>query len=463
MNGSITRKNGLCQNIKNLYYKGIDPNNFFPRCYDLSINIERDDFFEDFKLTKAISVLVKFNEIKDYKPKLDVLKTALNIVERKLPILLMQFENWNIKNQSLRQINDEEWSTLESEDNPITRNQPTRGKNIQSISVKNLNSQVKFPLLKSMNIKNNLMNAKVEKRENSKNPGTNIKEEEKKGDTEPLDKKLDAYREKVGEVVKKLSEKLPQFKLNGYRNIWIIKPGNLSRGRGIMVLNKLNQIIQQYNASNSIIVQKYIENPLIILSRKFDIRQWVLVTSINPLTIWLWEKPYLRFGAENYNIDKIDNIYSHLTNNSIAKHSENFKNTPIEGNMWEIEKFESFLKNLKGKECWTEIQNKFIRAIISSFDSARHQMKQRKNSHELFGYDFMIDEDLNVFLIEVNASPALDYSTKITEKLVKMMLNDYVELVIDNQTNMDRIDRVHNWRKIYQGQGVDKSYLPNIE
>lgn len=50
---------------------------------------------------------------------------------------------------------------------------------------------------------------------------------------------------------------------------------------------------------------------------------------------------------------------------------------------------------------------------------------------ELFGYDLMIDEDLNCWLIEVNSSPAMDYSTAVTERLVKMVLEDTIKVVVD--------------------------------
>ena len=50
---------------------------------------------------------------------------------------------------------------------------------------------------------------------------------------------------------------------------------------------------------------------------------------------------------------------------------------------------------------------------------------------EMFGYDIMIDEDFNCWLIEVNSSPAMDYSTAVTERLVQMVLEDTIKVVVD--------------------------------
>ena len=210
-----------------------------------------------------------------------------------------------------------------------------------------------------------------------------------------------------------------------------MKPSNLSRGRGVTCVDSLLPIEQSLSATNDsrVIVQKYIENPLIINQRKFDIRQWVLVTSLNPLTIWMWKEPYIRFGAEDYVMDDLNNIYSHLTNNSIAKHSAQFKKeTKFEGDIWTCYDFSNYL----GETKWKEIHEKIKNTVICSFYSAHHEIKHRENSHELYGYDFMIDEDFNVYLIEVNGSPALDYSTQITENAVKTMVKNLIEIVVDN-------------------------------
>lgn len=88
------------------------------------------------------------------------------------------------------------------------------------------------------------------------------------------------------------------------------------------------------------IAQKYIENPMIIKNRKFDLRVWVIVTDWNPLTVWMFKKPYVRFPAHDYTTDNIENNYAHLANNSIAKYANQVANKfEIEGNMLFLEDF----------------------------------------------------------------------------------------------------------------------------
>ena len=55
----------------------------------------------------------------------------------------------------------------------------------------------------------------------------------------------------------------------------------------------------------------------------------------------------------------------------------------------------------------------------------------KRGCFELFGFDLMVDTDLNMWLIEVNSSPAMDYSTPVTERLVKLVLEDAIKVIVD--------------------------------
>jgi len=53
---------------------------------------------------------------------------------------------------------------------------------------------------------------------------------------------------------------------------------------------------------------KYIENPMIVLGRKFDIRQWVVVTNWSPLKLFLYHQCYLRFSPKDYDDSKLHDM-----------------------------------------------------------------------------------------------------------------------------------------------------------
>jgi tubulin monoglycylase TTLL3/8 len=67
--------------------------------------------------------------------------------------------------------------------------------------------------------------------------------------------------------------------------------------------------------------------------------------------------------------------------------------------------------------------------IVWSIKSCEGHVIGKKGSAELVGYDFMIDENLNPWLIEINMSPSMDYSTPVTKKLVKLVLQDTAKII----------------------------------
>ena len=69
--------------------------------------------------------------------------------------------------------------------------------------------------------------------------------------------------------------------------------------------------------------------------------------------------------------------------------------------------------------------------VINTLSSVQDAFEYKRGCFELYGFDIMIDSDFNAWLIEVNSSPAMDYSTYVTEKLVKQCLEDTCKVVVD--------------------------------
>ncbi|GMH42565.1 hypothetical protein BSKO_10484 [Bryopsis sp. KO-2023] len=242
------------------------------------------------------------------------------------------------------------------------------------------------------------------------------------------------------EVLDSLSSFNVQDGMDGCGNIWILKPGGKSRGRGISCFNSLKHIRQGARLGSSgdgcahqWVIQKYIENPMIVHKRKFDIRQWVVVTSWDPLTIWFYDQCYVRFCAEDFSLRDIDNMFCHLSNNCVARRSKKFLTERVgEGNMWSNTSFSEHLQKRYGKDVWEEkLQPRIKQIVLYSLASAQESIIGRKNSHELYGYDFMVDENLETWLLEINCSPSLEHSTSVTSTLVKAMISDLVKVVWD--------------------------------
>ena len=98
---------------------------------------------------------------------------------------------------------------------------------------------------------------------------------------------------------------------------FILKPTASSCGRGIKVVSGQQKISNREETIASV----YIDIPLLINGKKFDMRMYVLVTSFHPLRIYFYNEGLARFATEDYSNDAnvLKNKFVHLTNFSINK------------------------------------------------------------------------------------------------------------------------------------------------
>lgn len=148
------------------------------------------------------------------------------------------------------------------------------------------------------------------------------------------------------------------------RNVWIIKPGEYSnRGCGIQVLHDFNEIKQMVSNSSkgarTYIVQKYIEKPLLINKRKFDIRMYGLMTSINGIIKgYFYEEGYIRTSSKEYTLKNLANRAIHLTNDAVQKKYEDYGKYES-GNKISLPDFQKYLEST-----FPELDIDFYRDIL---------------------------------------------------------------------------------------------------
>jgi hypothetical protein len=232
---------------------------------------------------------------------------------------------------------------------------------------------------------------------------------------------------------KAMKRAIAQYGTDGTRNVWIVKPCYNARGFGIYCIDNCLQEFQTFmrNAqAQSKIVQKYIEKPLLLThfdeTRKFDIRQWVLVTSFDPLEIYIFSEFYVRICGSKYDLSDIQDSYKHLTNFSIQKHNSKVVNKAEDLVMSQQEFFQKAFKNdqEKCKKVRKGIEEVIIKTIRSGQEAG---IEHRPNCFEVYGFDFMLDQKLNPWLLEVNLSPACAERTDWLVQMLDRMANGLLD------------------------------------
>lgn len=192
------------------------------------------------------------------------------------------------------------------------------------------------------------------------------------------------------------------------------------------------------------VVQKYLERPLLFKGRKFDMRVFVLKAThprTGALQAWVYRQGYLRtaskrFRAGNGGTANARDRLAHLTNDAVQRRGASFGR--FEGsNKVTYPQFAAYLRAQGLGEALDQTILPRIRRCVAFCAAAAAPLLDRYGrrwSFELFGYDFMVDEDLHVWLLEVNANPSFSYDPieqPFKDVLIPTMLEGAFCLTVD--------------------------------
>ena len=190
------------------------------------------------------------------------------------------------------------------------------------------------------------------------------------------------------------------------------------------------KIYSKITCFNEVIVQKYLDNPLLYKKRKFDIRCFVLVDG--NLNVFFCREGHLKGSSELYDINTT-NKFIHITNHSLQKKSAKFEQFEF-GNEMSYSDFKKFMEeeNIPLDKFNSMIEDMKMLVKISFKSVGKKLLKVTPVfCFEIFGYDFILDNDFRPWILEINNNPGLGISSPVIKKLVPRMFDDALRLTID--------------------------------
>ena len=267
------------------------------------------------------------------------------------------------------------------------------------------------------------------------------------------------------------------YNLSTAKTKFIVKPVSLSRGRGIHILSSKSEFKSICKASEvrhgkNFLVSKYISKPHLINNKKYDLRIYVLISSLYPLKIYMYKEGLVRFATEEYIKGDFNNIFIHLTNYSINKENiPRYNNNNNEEDFqkfskWSLSEYKEYFEKNNQIENYNTIMKKvkdiIIKSIITSTDDicADIALNKKNSLFELYGFDILVDHKFNTWLMEINVGPSMKCGSPLDLMIKTNLISDIINVIgvkfyehheKDELYTLDKRDekiRINNNRKI---------------
>lgn len=236
-----------------------------------------------------------------------------------------------------------------------------------------------------------------------------------------------------GELIKIYGDKKKTF---------ILKPEGSCQGRGIFLVQRVKDI----PITENLVCQSYLKHPLLIDKCKFDLRIYLLISSVSPLRVMLYKEGMVRIATDEYKLPNENNLQlfsSHLTNYSMNKNNpkylkNNNADNAIDGHKRSMTFFKNMVEN-EGKNwdvIWDSIKELSLYTLLSVYPLLLHNYKVgMKNDFgnsccfHILGLDIIFNTNYKPILLEVNHTPSFNGDSPFDIKLKSGVISNALKII----------------------------------
>jgi hypothetical protein len=235
------------------------------------------------------------------------------------------------------------------------------------------------------------------------------------------------------------------------RQCYISKPDHGCQGKGIFLFKNLEDL--KAHKDCEVVVQSYISNPCLIDGFKFDFRVYVLVTSVDPLRVFVYDDGLARFATERYqppSQKNLDRVCMHLTNYAVNKNSTHFirndggQNSSKRSIQSVLQQLEE-TKRIDKDGVWKRIEQVVVKTVMAvqpqlckttkawfptDPNASLHHLGSQ--CFEILGFDIMLDSDMKPWVLEVNHSPSFTCDSPLDTEIKSKVVEEALHLLFLN-------------------------------